>query len=315
MASGMLALWCALAVAGGPDYDAFSQADGFIAPHQERAAWEMLRDPDRFEAVYADAAKGNQRAAGVVRQLEVTLSASGREIAERVNRPGCLVPVVRELAASCRPDWSFLDFLSQERPGGLRLRTAIFTAFAVRAHELGLENQVILSAANGLLAVGFAAGILRQTKLEIGPSPVPKLPETSTRPGTARVTTSGSSEAAPPPSRPGLAEAANTGPKPLGPSKWRSTGFKPGELDIHFNKHAGEWGAGNLTKEAYLKRAQDILGREPGGEILGHTRANGDILRYNTRTNELAVGAQDGTIRTLFRPKDGLDYWNKQVGP
>lgn len=45
-----------------------------------------------------------------------------------------------------------------------------------------------------------------------------------------------------------------------------------------------------------------------------HTRANGDILRYNTRTNEFAVGAQDGTIRTLFRPKDRLNYWNKEVG-
>lgn len=28
-----------------------------------------------------------------------------------------------------------------------------------------------------------------------------------------------------------------------------------------------------------------------------------------------AVGAQDGTIRTLFRPTEGLDYWKAQVGP
>jgi RHS repeat-associated protein len=109
------------------------------------------------------------------------------------------------------------------------------------------------------------------------------------------------------------ARAANQGPKLLGSG--RPTSFKPGELDNHFSKHAGEWGAGNITKDAYLKRAGDLLGREPGGQILGHTRTNGDILRYNTRTNEFAVGAQDGTIRTLFRPKDGLNYWNKQVGP
>jgi len=110
-------------------------------------------------------------------------------------------------------------------------------------------------------------------------------------------------------------QPAEAGPRLSGPGKWRPTNFKPGELDIHFNRHAGEWGAGNITKDAYLKRAGNLLGREPGGEILGHTRANGDILRYNARTNEFAVGAQDGSIRTLFRPKDGRNYWNKQVGP
>jgi pyocin large subunit-like protein len=35
---------------------------------------------------------------------------------------------------------------------------------------------------------------------------------------------------------------------------------------------------------------------------------------YNIRTNEFAVGSSEGTVRTLFRPKDGIHYWNKQVG-
>ena len=118
-----------------------------------------------------------------------------------------------------------------------------------------------------------------------------------------------------PPGAPPPPVAATAGVKAPGPASRQPTNFKPGELDIHFNKHAGEWGAGNITKDSYLKRAIDLLGREPGGEILGHTRANGDILRYNTITNEFAIGAQDGTIRTLFKPKDGLNYWNKQVGP
>jgi pyocin large subunit-like protein len=43
-------------------------------------------------------------------------------------------------------------------------------------------------------------------------------------------------------------------------------------------------------------------------------RRGGDILRYNVRTNEFAVGAADGTIRRLFRPQDGIKYWLKQVG-
>jgi RHS repeat-associated protein len=91
--------------------------------------------------------------------------------------------------------------------------------------------------------------------------------------------------------------------------------FAQGQLERHFNKHASEWGAGNITQAGYLKRARDLLGRDIGGDILGQVRAEGgDILRYNARTNEFAVGAADGTIRTMFRPKEGIAYWLKQVG-
>ena len=63
---------------------------------------------------------------------------------------------------------------------------------------------------------------------------------------------------------------------------------------------------GQLDKKT---RAQNLLGRDVGGDILGAVRKNGDALRYNARTNEFAVGAADGTIRTLFRPQAGMDYW------
>ena len=88
----------------------------------------------------------------------------------------------------------------------------------------------------------------------------------------------------------------------LPPGKPFSDGeFAPGQLEKHFRKHADEWGA--IGKDAYLHRARDLLGRQPGGEILGHTRSTGEIVRFNSRTGEFAVGAPDGkTIRTLFRP-------------
>ena len=164
MMSTALAVWCALVFSGTPNYDAFSEPDGYITQEQELAAWRMMREPDQLEAVYADAAKGNERAARIVQQLEATLSASGRELAERLSRPGCLVPGAQQLAPSCRADWTFLDFLSKERPGGVRLRIAIFTAFTSRAHELGLQNQAILSTVNGLLSIAFAGALLAQVK-------------------------------------------------------------------------------------------------------------------------------------------------------
>jgi len=85
--------------------------------------------------------------------------------------------------------------------------------------------------------------------------------------------------------------------------------FGPGELDNHFTKHASDYGAGNITKAAYLKRAQDLFLRPAGGDILEFIRPNGDVLRYNKRTNEFGVRTASDRIRTLFRPKDGYQYW------
>ncbi|HEV8546461.1 MAG TPA: polymorphic toxin-type HINT domain-containing protein, partial [Candidatus Limnocylindrales bacterium] len=90
--------------------------------------------------------------------------------------------------------------------------------------------------------------------------------------------------------------------------------FGPGQLETHFVSHAGEWAGGIATKEAYLARARSLLSSQPGGTVEGFIRTNGDVLRYNRFTNEFAVASANGTIRTLFRPADGLKYWLKQIG-
>ena len=98
--------------------------------------------------------------------------------------------------------------------------------------------------------------------------------------------------------------AASIDPKP--------TEFRRGQLDAHFGKHRQEWPEG-MTREQYDRGAKDLLARPRGGDILGHTRADGDILRYNKATNELAIMGKDGTIRTYFRPSGGMRYWNGEL--
>jgi len=87
--------------------------------------------------------------------------------------------------------------------------------------------------------------------------------------------------------------------------------FKSQELlDSHYTKHASEFG--NITKDQYLKGAQNLTNSNPGGNILTKARPNGDALFYNKATNEFAVKASDGTIRTYFKPTDGINYFNRQ---
>lgn len=84
-------------------------------------------------------------------------------------------------------------------------------------------------------------------------------------------------------------------------------------LDSHYQKHVVDQGEfGNITKDQYLKNAQDLVTSKPGGDILTKTRTNGDTIFYNKATNEFSVTDKSGSIKTYFKPTNGIDYYNGQ---
>lgn len=84
-------------------------------------------------------------------------------------------------------------------------------------------------------------------------------------------------------------------------------------LQRHLVDHAAtEWGEA-LTAAQYIQKARDLLNSNVGGEIQGFTNRLGWTFRYNTTTNEYALGSPQGTISTLMRPSDGMQYWLEQV--
>lgn len=84
-------------------------------------------------------------------------------------------------------------------------------------------------------------------------------------------------------------------------------------LDDHYVKHViRQKEFGPISKEDYLRRAQELVTSKPGGDILVKKRSNGDRLFYNQRTREFAVLTEDGIIRTFFKPRDGIDYFRRQ---
>lgn len=61
----------------------------------------------------------------------------------------------------------------------------------------------------------------------------------------------------------------------------------------------------------YVEKAKSFLTNPPQGTLI-KTNARGDILRYDPSTNTFGVLGQDGAPRTMFRPTDGINYWNRQ---
>mgnify|MGYP003300804771 CR=1 FL=1 len=74
----------------------------------------------------------------------------------------------------------------------------------------------------------------------------------------------------------------------------------------HFNKHGAEFGY--TTKEAYLQGANNVI-QNPNATK--KTEADGDYVYYVQSSNEIVFVSPSGTIRTYFRPTDGIAYFNR----
>jgi len=93
---------------------------------------------------------------------------------------------------------------------------------------------------------------------------------------------------------------------------WARSTFSTGaRLEEHFAAPSAEWG--NITKVEYVQKARDLLNSNVGGDIKGFTNGLGYTFRYNSVTNEFAIGHPNGTVSTLFHPSEGMQYWLEQV--
>ncbi|HEX3627414.1 MAG TPA: toxin TcdB middle/N-terminal domain-containing protein [Verrucomicrobiae bacterium] len=78
----------------------------------------------------------------------------------------------------------------------------------------------------------------------------------------------------------------------------------------HWEKHRAEFPEFQNAKQ-YVEGAKDFFKTPPPG-TLTKIRSNGDKLFYNPASNTFGVQAANGAPRTMFRPSDGMNYWNKQ---
>jgi pyocin large subunit-like protein len=76
-----------------------------------------------------------------------------------------------------------------------------------------------------------------------------------------------------------------------------------------FERNGDAFGA--KTMDQYVQKAHAFVGHPPKG-TLTLTRKNGDTLFYDPKGNVFAVASKEGAPRTMFKPDDGMAYWEKQ---
>jgi hypothetical protein len=76
-----------------------------------------------------------------------------------------------------------------------------------------------------------------------------------------------------------------------------------------FERNGEAFGASNVDE--FVSKAHAFVEHPPKG-ALTLTRANGDTLIYDPKANVFAVVSRAGAPRTMFRPDDGMAYWEAQ---
>ncbi len=76
-----------------------------------------------------------------------------------------------------------------------------------------------------------------------------------------------------------------------------------------FERNGAAFGA--RSAEDYLARVQAFTSNPPRDADTAR-RPNGDVLYYQASTNTFAIVDRNGVPRTMFKPDEGLAYWEKQ---
>jgi hypothetical protein len=78
----------------------------------------------------------------------------------------------------------------------------------------------------------------------------------------------------------------------------------------HWEKHGAQFPQFG-GEQAYVAGAHAFMAHPPAGTLTKH-RANGDTLYFDPASGTFAVQAEDGAPRTMFKPDDGMAYWERQ---
>ena len=79
------------------------------------------------------------------------------------------------------------------------------------------------------------------------------------------------------------------------------------KLQRHFKDHGSYFGAKNIAE--YVKQADRFLTGPLRSTTLQKIRSNGDIIRYDTKTQEFGVITKDDVIRSYYKPDPKIHHY------
>ena len=94
------------------------------------------------------------------------------------------------------------------------------------------------------------------------------------------------------------------GVRPNGRGVWG----RPDTLRRHFDDHGSDFGS--RSSDEYAQQAANFLVDSQRRGLPTKIDSKGIIRVYDPETNTFGAFNPDGTTRTFYKPKRGIDYWN-----
>lgn len=88
---------------------------------------------------------------------------------------------------------------------------------------------------------------------------------------------------------------------------WKSKAI----LNNHFQKHKDHYPG--ITVEQYKKETMDFAKLRESDDILITHRTDGSWVKYRVSTNDFMIIGKDGTIRSFFKPTEGIEYYERNI--
>lgn len=90
-----------------------------------------------------------------------------------------------------------------------------------------------------------------------------------------------------------------------------STFINDDALNKHVKKHIHEYG--DISAEEYTRIASELLQSPANDDIMEVRRSDGGVSKYRISTNDFVASDGKWSIRTLFKPKNGIEYWRVEI--
>lgn len=93
--------------------------------------------------------------------------------------------------------------------------------------------------------------------------------------------------------------------------KWAANRNYSADDNAHyqFKKRGSDFGGADF--KGYVAKADAFVAHPPEG-ALKLERSNGDVLLYDPKSNVFAVADKTGAPRAMFKPPEGMAYWEQQ---
>jgi hypothetical protein len=238
------------------DYALCSDAEGNLK-QVDLAVW-LMRRPRHLEQVYADAQQRVPRAVRLMSHVERVARLVGNEVAENATSAPCLAA-----PNGCQFDMAFLDqvFLGSDEPGAKRVKEVLLESFVERTRQRGVQQKLVLSIAEALLAGGVAVATVEKTILQ-----------QESRTGAAAA---GEAKAVAPGAVAAEAEAQALQAK-----------VREAELAVEGGRYSGSLQA--------LKQARPVLDKPPAGVVAEEKAWTDYVAYYERRLAELEAAERAG---------------------